>query len=174
MKKLLSLLLAAALLLALTACGETDKPADTSSEAPVSSKEPVNIAAADLAALLFKGIEYEDDIDLIGETPEENIEIVAAYYDFDESLLADAAIYMGSNATPEEICVMKSATDDVSALKAAAEGRLATRIEDFTDYNPEQMPKLDTAVIYTSGRYVVFSVSGNAEAAMKILKENLG
>jgi len=166
MKRITAFLLAAATLLAFSACGTPQK--ETSEPASPVSKAEVTLSAAEIAERLFREISYEDDLEGIEETP---IEFVAAIYGIDEALLADAAVYMGSNATPEEICVMKSASDDTSALKTAAESRLATRIEDFTDYNPEQMPKLDSAVVYVSGRYVIFSVSGSADKAKAILNE---
>lgn len=178
MKKILSLAAAAVLVLSLASCG--GQPAENGSTAP--STEPtssapieINVPAADVAKKLLDGIEYEDDLELSDETAQGNIDFISAIYDVDASLMADAAIYTSSNATPEEICVMKASSDDaVAALKTACEGRLQGRIADFTDYNPEQMPKLESAVIYTSGRYVVFSVSGSADSAKSILKDAIG
>lgn len=180
MKKFASLLLVLSLSLCLASCGGNS---GTTSGTPASSQPAssgptstvADASAEDIGAKLFRDITYDDDLQAVEEDTAGRIEFVAAYYGIDESLLVDAVLYTGSGATPEEICVMKASSEGkVSAVKEAAERRLKLQKEDFVDYAPAEMPKLESAVIYEKDLFVVYSVSGDSAKAQEILKNTLG
>ena len=81
-----------------------------------------------------------------------------------------AALYEGSGGTAEEIIVMECATDD-DAKKAeqVLKTRVDEQIESFTDYVPEELTKLNAAVIKVNGKYAVLSVSDTPDEARKII-----
>ncbi len=177
MKKVVVLLMTLLLTAGLSACGGKPNPDTTSSsdESKVSSTPAVTATAEEIGEKLFTDITYDDDLQRVEEDTAGRIEFVAAFYGIDESLLADAALYTGSGATPEEICVMKASSEEnVGAVEKAAQHRLTLQKEDFVDYAPDEMPKLDSAVIYRKGLFVVYSVSGDSTAATEIIKNLFG
>lgn len=177
MKKFAFLLVILSAMVCFASCGgnsgSTSTPAGSSGDQSVSST--VDASAEEIGAKLFDGITYDDDLQAVEEDTAGRIEFVAAYYGIDESLLVDAVLYTGSGATPEEICVMKASSEgEVSAVKEAAERRLKLQKEDFVDYAPAEMPKLESAVIYEKDLFVAYSVSGDSAKAQEILKNTLG
>ena len=75
-----------------------------------------------------------------------------------------------SGSTPEEIDCFE-AKDEASAgeIKSALESRLETQKNTFKDYNADQAPKLDKAVLTVNGKYVYFCVSGDSDKAAEII-----
>ncbi len=86
--------------------------------------------------------------------------------------ITKASIFEGSGGTAEEVIVFECASDD-DAKKAEQilNQRVAEQKESFKDYVPEELPKLDQAVIKVSGKYAVLSVSGSPEEAKKIIDQ---
>ena len=63
---------------------------------------------------------------------------------------------------------------DGDAAKAVQEGmqaRLSSQISDYGDYRPQEVPKLESAVVKTSGNYVVLCVSADNDAAADLIEE---
>lgn len=84
--------------------------------------------------------------------------------------VSEAAYYTASAAVAEEVLVVKaSSSDAVSGILNGIENRRASQIEDYADYVPKEVPKLQSAVVYTSGDYVVFCVSNNSSAASSVI-----
>lgn len=83
--------------------------------------------------------------------------------------------YIGSGATVDEVSVWEG-KDDAAAQKIeeTLQQRVDQRKEDYADYKPEEVPKLDNAVLVRSGKYVVLCVTDDAAAAQKIADEALG
>ncbi len=131
-------------------------------------------SVSEIGEALFTGCSYEDDLQPLGEDTSGRIEFVAAYYAVTEDNILDAMLYTGSGATPEEICVIKAASGTVNEIEAAMKARVEVLKTDFTDYRPEQMPKLDDAVIYVNGDYAVLCVSADSPAAESVLKGIFG
>ena len=86
--------------------------------------------------------------------------------------IKNAAIYETSGWTAEEIVVLQlGSSEDAAKAKAM----LATRVEEqktnYVDYVPEEMDKLNVAVIEQIGDFAVLSVSNEPDKAKKILSE---
>lgn len=58
---------------------------------------------------------------------------------------------------------------DIPAVRTAAEAYLASVKEEFRLYHPEEVPKLDDAVIYTAGSSLILVVTGDVETVNSIL-----
>ena len=85
--------------------------------------------------------------------------------------IEEAYIYESSGATAEEIVVFKCKdSDSASKAKVAFEQRVEEQTENFTDYVPEELPKLKDAVIAVNGEYAVLSVSGDSGKAKDIIE----
>ena len=83
-----------------------------------------------------------------------------------------AAIYEGSGGTAEEIIVFECASDeDAKKAEQVLKTRVSEQIESFKDYVPEELTKLNAAVIKVNGKYAVLSVSDTPDEAKKIIEQ---
>ena len=97
----------------------------------------------------------------------------AAYslYGIDPALCTSAAMYVGSGATADEISVF-NCTDTVAAdtVLKAVNARVDYLREGYSDYGPDQVPKIDSASVITSGNTVIMCICDNPETVESILK----
>ncbi len=101
-------------------------------------------------------------------------EKLAIYLGFDAAQLADGAMGLdASRATPECVVVLTAANAKaLEALKSALADYREHTLAEYRDYRPEEMPKLEHAVLTTSGLQTVLVVCGDpgaAEAALKAI-----
>lgn len=110
-----------------------------------------------LAQELAEKVPFEDQLSL---APEAAAEKLYAIVDAER-----AFIYTGSGATAEEIAVFEFA-DEAGAKDglALARQRIERQTEDYASYIPEELPRLENAVLRQSGRYLAVCVSAGAEA----------
>lgn len=86
------------------------------------------------------------------------------------SAVSDVAYYVASAAVAEEVLVVKAASSaDVSTIKSCIEARRSMQAEDYADYVPKEVPKLNSAITYTSGDVIVFCVSNNNSAMRSVI-----
>lgn len=98
---------------------------------------------------------------------------VLQYLDLDEAQLADMAMHMdASRATAEVIVVLEA--KDAQGLQAAEEALEAYRdstLEQYRDYRPEEVPKLEQAVLKSKGMQAALIVAKDAQQAEKSLDD---
>ena len=83
-------------------------------------------------------------------------------------------MFSGFNSAPPRWAVIKVKSEDyVETVKAAYETRIADQKTACESYLPDEMPKLDAAVVYSNGNYVVLCVSNDSDKATEIIKANL-
>lgn len=93
-------------------------------------------------------------------------------YSLDSTQIAEAAFYTNSQATAEEIAVVKvNSADYVDAVKEAFELRVSDQKEACADYLPDEMPKLDAAVIYTNDCWVILTISTDSPTVEGIIAD---
>lgn len=157
MKKIrviLSIVMAAGLV-ALSGCGA--KSEATSSAAADASAKAIG---ADLASK----ISYDD------EMTELDIDTAMMLMNLSDVNIVESVVYESTGATAEEIVVLKcGSSDDAKKASDAFKARVADQKESFVDYVPEEIPKLDAAVIATAGDFAILSVSGDAATAKDII-----
>jgi len=93
-------------------------------------------------------------------------------YGLSESDVVQCAVYLGTGATAEEIAVFKAAS--ASAAKTVAEALTARRdsqIAAYKNYVPAEVPKLESAIVKSSGAYAVYVTSADADGAAKIVSD---
>ncbi len=87
----------------------------------------------------------------------------------------EAVAYAGSGATAEELAVFKCSSEDAAtALVSSLETRNQTRIEQYSSYNPAEVPKLESALIMSSGVYVVLCVATDVSGVRQAAESALG
>lgn len=161
-KTLCIVLAAAAVACSFASCG--DKPAaNNGGDTAQAQAENVDVTA--VADQLKNDISYEDSlVEFDAGKIEKILGVPAAGY-------TKAKVYASSTgATPEEIACFEATSEDMAAtIKTAIDARLKAQKSTFSDYKPEQAPKLDSAVIVVKGNCVFFSVSGDSAKAKEII-----
>lgn len=96
------------------------------------------------------------------------------FYDVDTDWVADGAAYIGSGATAESMAVFEAAdTDAAGSIAEALRSFTDSWIDGYSDYMPEEVPKLENAVLEQSGNYVVFCVAPDHDTAETAVHELL-
>lgn len=117
-----------------------------------------------LALKLSTDVPFDDELIKLQD------DAVSLVYNFGGS---STIVYAGSGATPE-IVIIVECTDSSEADNAVA--KIKTYIDDqitlFTDYNPSQLPKLETAVCGAYGRYAICAVSPDSAAVQTVIESS--
>ncbi len=153
MKKILLLILSLALLLSLSACGGEKE----------SSKE---LDAAALCESLLKSSAFSVSLEELPATK------ASAFYNVEKDSMAEAMLYHASGTSKEQIVLIK-ATDETAAgtMVGVLQSLVNEWIEADRDYAPEEVPKLEKAVLRQSGCWVVLVVANDPDAAAKLVGE---
>lgn len=175
-KKICSVMMIMTFAVMLTGCGgeEKDKttiaenkPAVTEQGSLATDNDVKELEAGFVAAEILDRGDFKDNL----ATVDESIALTRLY-NLDEAQIAEAAFYTNSNATAEEIAVIRTVSSDyVETVKAAYEVRVAEQKEACRDYLPDEMTKLESAVIYTNGNYVVLCISNDNANAQTIIED---
>jgi len=144
MKKLIVFVLTLVMCLSLFACG---------------SKE-IDVKA--LADSLKDGITYTDILFDVSD------DMISTMYELPETVKGVA--YAGSGATAEEVAVFE-ATDENEAkdVETALKARLDSRADSYASYLPDEVEKIENAVVERCGKYVAMCVSDSPDQASKII-----
>ena len=151
MKRLISLVMTLALTLALAGCGGSGKTVDV----------------AALASDLAEKVTFEAPM------KELTAEQLGNYVTLPEG--AEAAAYMSNGTTAEEIMVIRCGdSSEASAMEAAIKSFLADQRAEMERYLPEEVARLENAVLARKGSCVVLCVTADTQTAEGIIKEYLG
>ncbi len=120
----------------------------------------------EVSGRLLKEITYQDELSNMG------LDTAAMFLNLSDIDIKNAAIYETSGWTAEEIVVIECGSkEDADKAKAALEARVAEQKVNYEDYVPEELEKLQAAVIVESGNFAVLSVSDEPDQAKAILAE---
>lgn len=124
------------------------------------AKEP---APSDITAAIMAEIEIPSAV-------EKTKDDVGAYYDVDIDSVEAMSVYVcGSGAYPDELAVFKMNSEEhTEGARAAVQKRLDRQIEDYSDYTPDEMYKLEGAKVVVNGKYVMMFSCSNDERAYEI------
>lgn len=110
-----------------------------------------------LAGSLMEGVEFQDELSIV------EADTAKMLYGIEN--FTEARVFIGSGATAEEIALFSFENpEDAKAAVEKAEQRLAEQREDFASYIPEEVKRLDNAVVKQAGNYLAVCVSGGGEA----------
>lgn len=148
-KRILAAGLALALLLSLAACGGKVREFDVD---------------ATPKALMEAGA-FSEELEELEEV------ILLRLYEMDESKVSKAVGFASTGLTAEEVAVFQM-VDEQAAQDAEAllQAHLEYQKESNVDYRPNEMPKLDKAVVERRGRTLLFLVASDYAAAGKALE----
>lgn len=131
-------------------------------------KQPMDITPADAVQQLKENVSFTDQM-----TEMDNAG-TCRFYDVDTELVQDSVAYVGSGATAEGLAVFE--TTDADAAQSIADAlQIFTDswIKGYSDYKPEEVPKLESAVLEQDGVYVVFCVTADNAAAKTAVQDLL-
>lgn len=144
MKKLILVVMAAALIM-LCACGEEKN----------TENKDVDLEA--LAGKLLESGAFAEELNRVDDG------IADKLYGITNA--KTAYLYVGSGAVADELALFEfESKEDAEAAVEQAQARVTAQSESFADYIPEEVKKLDSAIVKTYGRYLVVCVSGGTEA----------
>lgn len=150
MKKAVVAGLAAMMVLGLAGCGN--------------GNADVDIDPGALADDMKASVTFQDQLSEVA------LDKVLALYGIDAEIVDSGKAYLSTNATAEEIAVIKAKTaEDVDTIKTAVQNRVAAQLQSFQSYNANEVPKLENPVIETAGNCVILCVcddKGEAEAVI--------
>lgn len=141
--------------LTLAACGQ--KPPE----------KELDIAA--FAQQAVKAVDFGDEVVLLSENTTKD------FYDLQFEGLEQFVVYTsGTRATASEVAVFKVTDKDaMSKAKEAVNARLDDQKESYENYRPDEMPKLNNALVKEEGNYLLFAVSPNNDAIAKLFADSL-
>ena len=131
------------------------------------NSQPKEFDVAKLAKDIFDNCKFEDQY--LTELPDKSFALSS--YNIDASLVAEEngeklVVSYVSSAYPEMIFVAKSPDKDAAGkVMGALKELVAKYIKDYTNYGPEQISKLESAVGREVGEYVIMVVSNDNTAA---------
>ena len=128
------------------------------------SKKEMNVD--EVSGRLLSEITYQDELS------KTSLDTAAMFLNLSDIDIKNAAIYETSGWTAEEIVVIECGSkEDADKAKAALEARVAEQKVNYEDYVPEELEKLQAAVITESGNFAILSVSDEPDKAKSILAE---
>ncbi len=161
MKKIITLFLAGLTVLSLAACGQTNP-----------EPEPRRFELTDVQTLAEEGV-FSEELEQL------DADIAFALYhlaDYGLTLkdLTDAAMLRSAGATCEEAAVLLFDVDDwaekTDKAVQALEDYLQNQIDTNVDYRPDEIPKLESALLEARGNRVVLVVANDAAKAKSLLE----
>lgn len=114
--------------------------------------------AAAVTALLNGGI-FSETLETV------DADILCALYRVDAALVSDCAAYLSTGGTAEELVLFTLAdAGDADTVKAACETRVAEQRAAYESYGPDEVVKLDGAVISVRENTVLLVVGSDPAA----------
>ena len=147
----------------LAACGNSNNnqdPVESGSSAPV---EKTAYELSDADAVLQSGAFSEDLAEI-------DLDTAAVLYGVDVNALTDVKAYRSEGATAEEVAVLLFTDEEAAGqAKTAMELYLQGREESYADYLPDEVPKLENALLDQKGSTVLLLVANDMDAAKAVL-----
>ena len=92
--------------------------------------------------------------------------IIKGLFFFEEGTLKDSSVYIANDKSADIVAVFES--EDTAAVKERVNTYLATAKEQMQNYYPDEVFKIDNAIVEEAGDKVVLIVTGDIENAKKI------
>jgi len=151
-KKYVSSLIAVTML---AACGSSAK-----------TKEVTADDASSEASKLVEDLGLKDKTDLIED------KIVQGLFFFEDGVVTADSVYIANDKTPDMVGVF--ATTDVDSCKQSITDYLKNLKQTVQSYSPDEVFKIDNAIIEDNGKEVIVVVCNDIETAKKEVDSLLG
>jgi hypothetical protein len=92
--------------------------------------------------------------------------IIKGLFFFEEGTLKDSSVYIANDKSADIVAVFQS--DDTAEVKDKINTYLATAKEQMQNYYPDEVFKIDNAIIQEAGNQVALIVTNDIENARKV------
>ncbi len=167
MKKRFFAAMLAALCFTAASCGTETKTPDSTAQEEV---KEYSFDAGSVTAEVLAEIPINSAI-------EKGITDLEFYFtDLDASVLTDASYYMcASGAYPDEIAVFVFDTaESAASAESAVKARLDKQISVYESYTPEEMYKLEDAIVEVRQNVIFYAVTENNSRVQEIFDSFIG
>lgn len=111
-----------------------------------------------------------EDVKFSQELAPVDMNLLTPMYGVEEAMLQDYAVYMSSGGTADEFAIFFAKdTETAKEITKFVEMRVEDQKSVMENYLPEEMSKLENAVIKSEGPYVILCVTDDAETAKDII-----
>ncbi len=118
------------------------------------------------------GQKVHDTIDFEVEMTHRDDDVLNQLYGIEDADIKQRSFYVSTGYTPEEIIVIEATDAEAAArVEAAFRQRVEDQREAFTNYIPEQRPKLNDPPIKRNGNYAAMVISGFDEKAASLIND---
>lgn len=132
-------------------------------------KKPIQVDVPKMAESLAEEVTFTDELSKIDDAMLEILYPAAI-----KDLVNSYSIYVGSGATAEEIAVFEAKdADSVKQLQSILEEHVKSQISSFEDYIPEEVKRLENAIVQVGGSYAVLCVTEDVDTAQSVIDRYL-
>ena len=126
----------------------------------------ITIDINELSKDIIENIEFEDELNKVDK------DTASKLYNINN--FTSQSVYMSSGATAEEIAIFefKDKKECKMALEKANK-RIEEQKQNFKDYMPKEMKKLENAMIKNKNQYLIVCITNHPEEVGKILSKYL-
>ena len=141
----------------------------TSSAASAKSSQAAAVDVTKVADRLLNEIKYDDKL---AEAEKESLDVI--YPGLPKDKIKAMKIYVSSSGgTSEEIAAFEANDEETAKeIETKLNERVETQKTSFKNYVPEELKRLENALVIRKGNYVYLSVSGDSDKAKSIIEEN--
>lgn len=148
------------------------KKASTTTSTAASSAKSSQATAVDVTKVadrLLNEIKYDDKL---AEAEKESIDVI--YPGLPKDKIKAMKIYVSSSGgTSEEIAAFEVGDEETAKeIETKLNERVEAQKTSFKNYVPEELKRLENALVIRKGNYVYLSVSGDPDKAKSIIGEN--
>ena len=122
-------------------------------------------ASADSAEKIVKDLQLTSKMDKMDESAADGL------FFFSEGTVTSSSLYLANDKSADAVGVFE--TTDVESCRKAVKTYLETTKAQNQSYNPEEVFKLDNAVVEDDGKTVIMVVCDDLESAKKIVRDIL-
>jgi hypothetical protein len=150
--------------------GDAKKTGTTASSAALAkSSQAAAVDVTKVADRLLNEIKYDDKL---AEAEKESLDVI--YPGLPKDKIKAMKIYVSSSGgTSEEIAAFEAGDEETAKeIETKLKERVEAQKTSFKNYVPEELKRLENALVIRKGNYVYLSVSGDSDKAKSIIEEN--
>lgn len=130
------------------------------------NKKNIQIDIEGLADEIAKSNAFEDQLEKVDS------EMIMKDYNFSSDEVTELVSYQGSGASSEEIVILQvKEKSNINSVKDKINARLAERKEAFGSYLPEEVEKIDNAILRVEGNYIILCIAKDTNTVNKIIND---
>lgn len=130
------------------------------------NEENIQINIEGLAEKIAKSSAFEDQLEKV------DFEMTMQDYNFSTDEVVQLVSYQGSGASSEEIVILQvKEKSNINSVKDKINARLTERKEAFESYLPEEVGKIDNAILRVEGNYIILCIAKDTNTVNTIIND---